>query len=828
MSYAARRKVLVLLLALLLPLGLALLAAGGCRSGGGSDSKKNSGGGTTQPPGGGGGGTQPPGGGGGGGGTPPPSGGGGGGTPPPSGGGGGGTPPPSGGGGIFLPGGSPASVPPPTPQMAGTEIVVSPGHGYLYYDSLGTWSTQRGLHHGLLEDIHTNEIAIDHLLPSFEAAGVRVTSCRMRDKNRNEVVLHNESAHPAYQEWGTWQSTTTSGLGFGGSSYRYANASTTETAAAWFVPSFPAAGRYSVWAWYPAAANRTTDAHYVVFHSGGFTIVSVDQTRNGSRWNYLGTFYFEAAGNEGVALSNQSSAAGVVVADAVRFGGGMGDFVEPSGTSGQPRWKECARAYVPWVGAGFTGGDVTIRPTYADWQGADAYISLHTNAANSTGTGSAKGTVTYTHDTNPSAGSVDLARSVQTQLIGDIRALWDSTWNDRGLNTANFGEVRECRTMPAILIELAFHDTPSWDAKFLRDEAFRRDAARAIYKGAARYLFGAGIAVTPPTPTHLAVQNAGGNAIRVSWRAGVDPVETGNGAIGYKVYGSVNGYGFDNGVYTLDRSLLFTNLAPGTTYFFRVTAVNAGGESRPTEVLAARVDPQGRPGEVLVVNGYDRLDEFQTIRRGEQTFDFVVQHARAIEQAGRGFFTFDSASNEAVEAGDVALAGYAAVDWMLGNESSRDESFSAGEQSVVNSYLAAGGRLLVTGAEVGWDLGHLGSSGDQTFLSQALRASYVADDAGSDTIAPVSGSIFAGLAPFGYGAAQGGAYEVGYPDALAPASGAAAALTYSGTSYTAAVDGAVGAGRVIYFGFPFETIAGANERAQVMTRVLDAFMPGHP
>jgi len=792
-----RRSAAALIAALLVPgLGLVGLLPG-CKSGGG--------GGGGFPTGGGAGGTT-------------------GGT---TGGGGGQT---GGTGGVFLPGGSPATTPEPTPALAGKRAVISPGHGYIYYSTLGRWSTQRGSHHGLLEDIHTNEICIDHLFGDLEGAGLRVFSCRERDKASWEAIVQNEAAAPAYSEVGSWTTSAQAGQGYAATSYRYAQAAPSETAVAWFRPSFPAAARHAVYVWYSAGPNRSGDARFVVEHAGGRSVVSVDQRANGGRWWYLGTWHFQAGRSGGVGLSNESSQAGVVIADAVKFGGGMGTFVEGGTTSGQPRWREGARAHLPFVGvpASLNTGDVTVRPRYADWQGADVYVSLHTNAADSSGTSTAVGTSTYIHNTNPSAGSGALQASIHDQLIRDIRALWVPAWRDRGKLSANFGEVREVRTMPAVLIELAFHDNPTHDARFLRDEQFRRDAARAIYKGIARYL-APNRKVTPIAPTHLTVLNAGGSALRVGWRAGRDAIEGANAAAtGFVVYRSENGLGFDDGTYTTDGSLLVPNLAPGRTYYFKVAGVNEAGRGKPTEVLAARVAPDGRRPPTLVVSGYDRLDEFVTTRRGEQTFDAVVAHAYGLERAGRGAFIFDSASNEAVIDGDVRLPDYRAVDWVLGLESSADETFSAAEQALVSAHVAAGGSLLASGAEVAWDLGHLGSAGDRSFLGSTFGAGYAVDDAGTDVVEAAGGSIFAGLPALEFGAARGGAYPVGFPDGLSAQGGGTVALRYRGSSHAAAIERRAGSSVVVLAGFPVETIGSVDLRAQVLGRFLDAALPGHP
>jgi hypothetical protein len=43
------------------------------------------------------------------------------------------------------------------------------------------------------------------------------------------------------------------------------------------------------------------------------------------------------------------------------------------------------------------------------------------------------------------------------------------------------------------------------------------------------------------------------------------------------------------------------------------------------------------------------------------------------------------------------------VDWILGDESTADVTFTPAEQESAKDFLKQGGYLLVTGAEVGWD-----------------------------------------------------------------------------------------------------------------------------
>lgn len=104
---------------------------------------------------------------------------------------------------------------------------------------------------------------------------------------------------------------------------------------------------------YASRPNSVSDAHYIVYHKGGRTQFRVNQQMGGGTWVYLGSFEFDEGENrEGrVVLTNQSSSRGVVTADAVRFGGGVGQTERGNaGTSGLPRFLEGARYQAQWSG----------------------------------------------------------------------------------------------------------------------------------------------------------------------------------------------------------------------------------------------------------------------------------------------------------------------------------------------------------------------------------------------------------------------------------------------------------------------------------------------
>ena len=144
--------------------------------------------------------------------------------------------------------------------------------------------------------------------------------------------------------------------------YRFANSSAAETATATYTPNIPQAGFYPVYAWASPGANRTSQL-YEINHTGGLTEVRVDHRLVGNGWVYLGTYHFNAgsSSSEGsVQVSNQSTVGGsVVIADAIRFGNGMGDLpwgssgIGTGTVSGQPREDEGS---ILWVYRGLGQG----------------------------------------------------------------------------------------------------------------------------------------------------------------------------------------------------------------------------------------------------------------------------------------------------------------------------------------------------------------------------------------------------------------------------------------------------------------------------------------
>ncbi|MDZ7822443.1 MAG: T9SS type A sorting domain-containing protein [Candidatus Marinimicrobia bacterium] len=187
---------------------------------------------------------------------------------------------------------------------------------------------------------------------------------------------------------------------------------------------------------------------------------------------------------------------------------------------------------------------------------------------------------------------------------------------------------------------------------------------------------------------------------------------------------------------------------------------------------------------------------------------------------------YESCANETVINGDVDLKDYDLVWWILGDESTVDETFDGTEQDSVESFLKQGGKFFVSGSEIGWDLDNESSSADKAFIHNYLKAAYAADDAGNYTVNGASGSIFEGLSlQYSEDGSEPGTFAEDYPDVFATTGGSSVALKY-GNAKTAAVHfkGTVPGGsascRVMTMGFPFETVSTAFSKDELAGFVL--------
>lgn len=805
-------------------------------------------------------------------------------------------------------------------------LSVTPSHGRYYDRGKGRWKWQRPELFCTTEDLFTQTIVIPYLIPMLENAGATVFTSRERDWQRNEVIIDNDDRQSQYyHETNNHRSWKDAGVrGFAQRNGTYINgenpfddgtvrmaqtANQKNKSYITYMPNIRKEGKYAVYVSYATLSNSVDDAEYIVYHKGSKTVFHVNQKMGGGTWVYLGTFAFGEGCSQRncLVVTNVSDKNGVVTSDAVRFGGGTGLIQREGKTSGLPRCLEGSRYNAQWSGApqwvynakegqdDYTD-DINTRSRMTNWMaGGSCYVpnmeglkvplelslAVHSDAGYHNDCSSVYGTLsictTDFHDGVLNAGiSRNHSKTFATSLLYDSQrdlSYAFGSWTARKLYDRNYSESRLPEVPSAILETLSHQSFP--DMKYGQDPNFRFTFARSIYKTILRFvsnMHNTQYVVQPLAPTDFSVRFVGPNKVKLSWQPVYDPQESSAKPTSYMLYTSTAGGDFDNGQPVRGTSCQM-ELQPDILYNFRVTAVNKGGESFPTEQLSA-VCHEGASRTVLVVNGFHRLSSpaiYETASEqgfdinedpgvtygptagwcGAQTafskstigvisstglgfsgnelqgkfiagndFNYIETHADAIKAVGK--YNVASCSSTAVEHGEVSLDDYYCVDLILGLEKDdgrsliQYKSFSPKMQRLLKNYTRGGGRLFVSGSYVGSDMR---SDSEREFLNDVLK---------TNNFGETPSRFYTNIDGMGttfdiYRTINEEHYAATSPDVLHPVGSAFCALLYGdGRGASVAYDGRDYKSFVM--GFPFECITSYSKRHAVMRGILSFLM----
>lgn len=794
-------------------------------------------------------------------------------------------------------------------------------HGRYYDGKKDRWKWQRPNLFGTTEDLFTQTIVIPYLIPMLENAGAVVFTPRERDWQKNEVIVDN-GGRGYVEDSGkeTWKTAQEKGFAYHAGTYRDGeNPFTQGTARAvkatkkadvsWasYQPNIPQGGKYAVYVSYQSLKNSVSDAQYIVMHKGQRTVFKVNQQMGGGTWVYLGTFDFDRGNNEfnRVVVTNSSSESGVVTTDAVRFGGGMGNIERGGSCSGMPRCLEGARYSAQWAGAPYSvysskngsddyGDDINVRSNMTNWlAGGSTYVptlegkkvpielslAVHSDAGYTTVNDSIIGSLaictTSFNDGRLNSGvsrmvSHDFADSLLTGLQRDISGKYRK-WTRRYLWDRNYSETRKPE-VPSAIIETMSHQNFA-DMRRGLDPNFRFTLARSLYKSILRFVNGnhSVPSVVQPLPvSNFRIERNSSGGLRLSWIAEKDEQEPTAVPTSYIVYTSEDGMGFDNGTVVYTSSFDF-EAKKGVNYCFKVTALNRGGESFPSETLAAYLSKSAHAKDILVVDGFSRLsgpavvDDYS--RQGfdldsdigvsygltagwngrQQCFDksragsegegslgycgdelagrFImgnnrdgsVCHVKDIAMSGA--YNVVGCSLEALDNNLVKLDHYNLVDIAFGLQRNDGHSlvvyktFSETLQSKLRSYAKSGGRILVSGAYVGSDMTQ---PHERSFMSDVLKTTFTGTDtnAGNNMVdgLGLSFDIIRQINDRHFAATS--VDRIAACDgrsfaAMRYQDGSTAGVAYDGTDYKSFV-----------IGYPYECINNVRTRQQVMKGLL--------
>jgi hypothetical protein len=253
-------------------------------------------------------------------------------------------------------------------------------------------------------------------------------------------------------------------------------------------------------------------------------------------------------------------------------------------------------------------------------------------------------------------------------------------------------------------------------------------------------------------------------------------------------------------------------LAPGQSRIFRMKVTpGSTGYGMPKIVLTSTNLP-----------GVERTIQYEVITNDVQVLlvdddggeNYQDYHVDALQNAG---YTFGVWSTGMFDVSAGALANFPIVVWEIGLSY---PTLTASDRAALGSYLDGGGRLFITGQDLGWEMDDSGGA-SLAWYHQYLHANFVNDDSNRNLVAGVAGD------PISNGMSMSltggdGANNNTYPEVIDPLDSFATTIfTYTGTPVmNGALKVETSAYKVVYVGFPYESISTAANRRLLTQRAL--------
>ncbi len=266
-----------------------------------------------------------------------------------------------------------------------------------------------------------------------------------------------------------------------------------------------------------------------------------------------------------------------------------------------------------------------------------------------------------------------------------------------------------------------------------------------------------------------------------------------------------------------DTTYVYDGFPNNSTIYFRLTAYDYAAftnYSDPSDAYGVRLAETG--ADLLIVDGFDRMDGYW-----QESFHTYVYQSGTIFS---GFdLAFNTCSDDAIIDGKVFLEDYSIVVYLLGDESGENKVLISKEQEALKSFLQNGGKLIISGSEIGSDLNTMGTAEDQQFYQTYLKSEFLADSAHSLQLIGASGTFFED-----YTARINPPAGTSYKSDIISPLGSEAILNFddgsgAGIYFSGMFEGGSMPGQLAHFSFPIELINDEEGRKELLGRVLELF-----
>ena len=710
-----------------------------------------------------------------------------------------------------------------------------------------------------------------------------------------------------------------------------------------YIAKIPESGEYGVYISYGKIDNK--NVKYTVEYSGGIKEFIIGQNQGFGTWIYLGKFYFDSialvkiSGNKpftadaiklGGGMGNVARRPSEAIAS--NQWSLNNDNKNPLGEqtvnpndfnwklSGLPRFMEGARYFLQYSGMpdtsvySLTNGkndyndDYQSRPEWVNYLNGnnenpfrenepglnipiDASLAFHTDAGVAFGDTIIGTLAIYSSEkpdkTFPSGQSKmanrDLADIVQSTIVNDISVNYNIDWTRRDMWNRTYSEAWR-QNVPSFLLELLSHQNLN-DMSYALDPRFKFVVSRAVYKGLLKFVAyqnNEDFIVAPLPVDHFRIEKISGKKIRLSWAPVQDKLEVTASPEGFIIYQRKEGQGFDQGRITIDTSYEVELEDQDKIYSFKITAVNKGGESFPSEILSVASSSKSNCN-VLIVNAFDRLSAPGVLKASDHegfsfiddagvadkhnpgmiglpynfnrnyewkddddpgwgasfsdmegkmiagnTFDYPFIHGQSIIRSG---CSFTSMSDEAFKMSKTENGEFDFIDIIFGKEKTTKPvlSFSNDNYRVFDEGMKKkiselkNTNFLISGSYLGYDSHINEDTLTNNFIAKNLHFRWRTNHAsrsGNVMNTDMVKKDFAGSYSFNTDFNEN-YYIVESPDGLEPADDKTMTFLRYSDSGVSAGTLYKGANIVISFGFPFEAVDSEQERDEFMRQVVE-------
>jgi len=231
--------------------------------------------------------------------------------------------------------------------------------------------------------------------------------------------------------------------------------------------------------------------------------------------------------------------------------------------------------------------------------------------------------------------------------------------------------------------------------------------------------------------------------------------------------------------------------------------------------------------DITADGGYARQESFEMVVGASDILlvdddggeSYEIHYAKPLRGQGVLPLEWDSSVRECPS---EEIQKYDTVLWFTGDD--RQNTLTAEEQVTIAAFLERGGKLFISGQNIGYDLVEDGSASDSAFFANYLHAQYISDGTKVMWANGVSGDPISSSIKCFFAGDFGGVQNQTPPDVISPIATAEKILRYSPGSGCAGLryeDENTGA-KLVYLAFGFEGISGPKEdsASNLMKRVI--------